>query len=57
MSRINLNRDVYLLKRINTHEVTRKLNGFWQNFKVGVLSDCFSIELMDFIQKGDIKTA
>lgn len=37
--------------------MTRKLNGFWQNFKVGVFSDCFSIELVDFIQKGDIKTA
>lgn len=57
MSRINLNRGVYLFKRINIHEMTRKLNGFWQNFKVGVFSDCFSIELVDFIQKGDIKTA
>lgn len=49
MGRINLNRGVYLFKRINIHEVIRKLNEFWQNFKVGVLSDCFSIELMDFI--------
>src|SRR5690606_13324130 len=34
-----------------------KLNCSRQNLKVGVLSDAFSIKLMDFIQKSHIKTA